>query len=235
MVVNKTLKRIIFNIVIPSVITVLILFGFIKPPSEENIIYGEAYYKNFADNAAYWFDLLGWGNETVYANVTTGREMLDHSYYIYEIGHGGYYSVKLKDGYIISYRDIPHSRLPYNFIFMCSCNAMTKTYNYTWYDEFNKTGFHILLGYVNMDKDISAWSCAYRWQNDFFSCLVDGYNFSYSFNHANSKYPAMSDNIVIYGDTYLTAYNLTIPRYDLNNDARVNVLDMIIMSKHWTG
>ena len=235
MVANKTLKRIIFNIAIPSAIAALILFGVIKPPSEENIIYGEAYYKNFADNAAYWFDLLGWGNETVYANVTAAKEILDHSYYIYEIGHGGYYSIKLKDGYIIAYRDIPHDRLPYNFIFMCSCDAMTKTGNYTWYSEFNKTGFKILLGYTGMGQDIDAWRHAYRWQNDFFGCLYDGYNFSYSFNHANSKYPSMSDNIKIFGNLSLTANDLTIPRYDLNNDARVNVLDMIILSNHWTG
>ena len=92
---KKTLKRIIYNIVIPSVITIAVLFGLSRPPSESNIIYGQEYYNYFAENAEYWFDELGWNGSAVYANSSVAKNDLSYSYYFYEIGHGSSYKTML--------------------------------------------------------------------------------------------------------------------------------------------
>jgi len=214
------------SLILAFVLMLAAMLGFMPSPSP-NVLYEEQYYSNFAKNADYWFDALGWNGESIYSNASDFKTALNHSYYIYEIGHGGSFSIRFNNKYAIAYKDVPEHRLPYNFVFLCSCDALTNTGKDTWFDEINSTGYKILLGYTRMSEDITAWRNAYKWQDTFFKSLADGKTFNQSFNIANSKYPAMADNIKIYGNTSLTVADLVPEPFDLNKNAHIDKWEVI--------
>jgi len=218
-------------VVISILLAILISISVIKPPSKE-IIYGEKYYKYFADNARHYFEKWGWSNDTIYSEPEALKHAFCYSYYIYVIGHGSSRYIVINKT-ILRPDIIPNNRLPYNFVMICSCGALNVIGNGTWEGCLNRVGYKILVGYTNMTSRV--FTQAYGWQNKFFYYLDKGYTFGEAFDKACRIYLLMREHVKIYGNLSLKIKDLTIPPYDLNKDAHVNILDLVIVSQHWTG
>lgn len=216
-------KWLAFMLIIVLGTNLFTLFIFSPKPST---FYGEPYYEKYAALADNYFDKWGWDT-----NTSDPINSLDNDYWFFECGHGGSYYFKWNDTYIYTW-DIPeqHNKLPLNFVMLISCEALTYNDSHSWIKTLN---YRVLIGTYNTTSQ--SWQYFYFWEYTFFSKLDAGYNFTYSFNAANSRSPQMKGHIRLLGDGSLTVKDLDYPVYDINRDRRVNVLDMVLIGKHWTG
>jgi len=224
---NKFFDKYGFYIFVIAVIltTNLVTYTYLTPKPSE--FYGEIYYKQYSDMAHFYFTNWGWDEQTSDDPLTA----LTHDYYFYECGHGGSYSFKYGDRWV-SVWDIPNDTktLPANFIMLVSCDALTHKDGHSWSNVLN---YRVMVGLKNTTYE--SWSHFKYWQSTFFKNLDRGDNFTTAFNKALKKYPVLKGHIELLGDGSLTVHDMTIPRYDLNRDRRVNILDLIEVSRHWTG
>ena len=204
-------------------------FGLIMPPSVENVTYEEGMWKFFGENAYYWFYEWGWTNAsyTINANISQWNEMFDKSYYLYSIAHGSWNTIIIDGKSQKAHNVIPDHRLPYNFVFLASCDALSIIDNpYSWEENLDEVGYEILVGYSGMGSDLPCWEKAYYWQKTFFDRLDKGDTFGDAFNYSINKYPACNGTILILGNLNLTKDDLHVNPFDINNNARVDTWEL---------
>ena len=201
--------------------------GYGTPPPYEGFSLGgpnhgscSPYYTQYAANAEYWFETMGYNTEMVDcpndAKVQSHIQS-DSTAMFYELAHGGsedfrnecYDDEKIfaiqVDAWIGSYASMA-------FAFIGSCLGMCDTGDNTFTEEFRK-GLDedtVVVGYCGMSwnqcKD-DCWGDAMAWQTELFSRMNNGYSVASAYYYANLDYPNCADQghncMRIAGDTGL--------------------------------
>jgi hypothetical protein len=163
------------------------------------------------NNAADWFDTMGYPTERVY--LPTEEQIRSHiqsteTAMFYELAHGGYWyfsSSCTDDTYPADIHDWIQCYNPMRFAFIGSCDGMCQTGPNTFSYEFRKgsTDDTVTVGYCGMSTDpcISAWDNSVPWQDALFSYMNAGQTVWDAFNNALADYPMCVDCMRFEGDT----------------------------------
>lgn len=205
----------------------LTTYYWLSPPP----YYGDnIYWGHYSQEAYGYFDKWGWSYSDGDFN-----QALSQDYYIYVIAHGGSYGFVYEGELITSamVKDIMGRRLPPLFVMQVSCEGGSNLGPGSLCEAY---GASVYMSLVN-----TSWWWSINWagfQSHFLKGLDNGLSFNESFNRVLGleRYKIFQGHVILSGpgiDT--TVETLRPPAYDLNNDARVNILDMIILAGHWTG
>lgn len=176
----------------------------------------------FYQNAADWFDTMGYSTETAVWPLEPqiqGHVQSKHTALFYEIGHSQYTQGDWFTSGCVgdsNYRAttatdihdwmVGYTKMPFTFI--ASCYGMCQTGPGKLSYEFRKGSMldTATVGFCNMSEleCHNCWPSAYYWQDGFFNYLNQGWTMSNAYNQAIADKPWCTDCILFVGDSDLT-------------------------------
>jgi hypothetical protein len=169
---------------------------------------GEGDWHWWSENAASWYNIMGYGTEVVISPTLEkirSHVKSDETAMFYEIAHGGSTSFNhaCDSG---SWLSLPafkigvwigaYAKMP--FAFIASCDGMCELGNDTFSYEFRKNSVEntVTVGYCGMSTPAcgECWSWSWDWQNALFGYMNQGWTVKAAFDEANADYPMCWSN-----------------------------------------